>query len=356
MLEKPLNILCAREYYESIDDSVHFLLSKQIEAMGVEGFFDIQKKKILSKQGGQFIYAGLHHNVNNIKSKEGIDIVWLEEAHTISQNSLDVLIPTIRKDNSEIWISFNPDEASDPVYKEYVDTERENAFVQKVNYYDNPYFPEVLRSDMEYMKKTDPDRHRNIWLGECKEVSDAVVFKGKYEVADFNAPERTPFYFGSDFGFSIDPITLSRFYIIDRSLYIDYEAYKVGVEIDDTPAFYDTIPESRDRPIIADSARPELISYLRRQGFDIKKSKKGKNSPIEGIEFMRSFEKIYIHKRCKHTAIAFAKYSYKTDKAGDPTNVLDHKYSDIIDGIRYGLERVRKGTGKGSGSAGKLGL
>jgi phage terminase large subunit len=267
------------------------------------------------------------------------------------------LRPTIRKKGSRFFIVFNPDEENDPAYKMFVKNPIKGTNSVFVNYNDNKFFTDELKAEMEYDRKVDYDSSLTIWDGQCRKISDAVIFKGKYEVLDFEVDSDSYFYFGSDFGFSNDPLTLNRMSIKNNCLYIDYEVYKVGVEIDHTPALYDTIPEVRNYIIVGDSARPELISYLRRQGFNIRSSKKGAGSIVEGIEFIRSFEKIYIHPRCVNTLKEFSSYSYITDRiTGEITRKIEDKNNHIIDNIRYALERYRKGLKRNSVSASDLGL
>ena len=138
-------ILCAREIQKSIADSVHKLLRDQIYELGLDGFFEIYQKTITGINGSEFIFEGLHLNVRQIKSKEGIDIVWVEEAEKVSDDSWSFLIPTIRKDGSEIWVSFNPDSEEDPTYRRFITSPPDGAIIRKVGYKENPFFPEVLK-------------------------------------------------------------------------------------------------------------------------------------------------------------------------------------------------------------------
>jgi phage terminase large subunit len=290
------------------------------------------------------MFMGLRSDPHKIKSKEGIDICWAEEADRISQDSLDFLIPTIRKAGSELWFSYNPDDPKAPVHDMFVSNIHPNAYVRKVNYDQNPWFPDELRLEMEYDKRRDPDKYQHIWLGETRKQSESLVFKNKWKIGTFEAPEDTVFYYGADWGFSKDPTTLVRLYVDSdtRKLYIDYEAYQVGVEIDDIPRLFDKVPGSRKWAIIADSARPETISYLRNRGFDIDSARKGKGSIEDGVEFLKSYD-IIIHERCKHAIYEFGSYSYKKDKlTGEPLPVLEDKNNHIIDSARYALENVRK--------------
>lgn len=313
-----LRILCCREIQNSIRDSSYQILKDSAERLGITHNFTFKEAEIVNNlTGSRFIFSGLLRNENSIRSKEGIDIVWVEEASSVSKSSWDVLIPTIRKAGSEIWLTFNPLTFDDPTNK-FIDNPPPNAWVQKVNYTENPFFPDVLRQEMEYDKKNDYERYLHVWEGFPLTISDAQIFRGKYVVESFpddlwQSADRL--FFGADFGFAQDPSTLVRCFIYENRLYVDYEAYGVGVEIDELPQLYRSVPESDKWPIKADEARPETISYLaKRCGFNISGAKKWKGSIEDGIAYLKSFDKIVIHPRCKHTADEFRLYSYKTDK------------------------------------------
>jgi len=337
--EQPLRILCTREYQNSIADSVHRLISDQITALGLSPWFNITKASITSAAGSQFIFKGLQRSIQEIKSTEGIDIAWVEEAQAISEDSWEILIPTVRKDGSEIWISFNPDEETDPTYQRFVKNTPPDTIIQKVNWDDNPYFPEVLNRERLYMLKVDPEGYQHVWEGFCRQVTDAIILKGHYEVRTFDPPpEGTRLYYGADWGFSQDPTVLVRCWIQDNYLYVDYETYGVGIELDDIPERFETVPGAKQWPIKADSSRPETISHVRRRGFKISGAKKWSGSVEDGIAILKGFRKIIVHERCKHTAEECRLYSYKVDKQTNeilPT-ILD-KNNHCIDAIRYAL-------------------
>jgi phage terminase large subunit len=200
-----------------------------------------------------------------IKSTEGVDICWVEEAQMASHESWEVLIPTIRKERSEIWVSFNTGQETDPTYDRFVLNTPPDSIVRLVNYYDNPFHSSIMEKERLYLLKVDPEAHDHIWLGKPKKVSDACIFKGKFRVDSFETPEDVHLLYGSDFGFSQDPATLMRFFIHGRKLFIEYEAYEVGVDLDDLPAFYDRVPGSRSHKIKGDNSRPETIAYLKKK-------------------------------------------------------------------------------------------
>jgi len=173
---KPLRILCAREFQNSISESVHALLSDQIKALGLSDFYEIQNTTIIGKNGSAFYFAGLRHNVTKIKSFEGVDIVWCEEAQTISKSSWDTLIPTIRKEESEIWITFNPSLEADETYQRFVVKPPTSSIVVKINWSDNPWFPKVLEQEKDDLKAKDPDAYLTVWEGHCKQTLDGAIY------------------------------------------------------------------------------------------------------------------------------------------------------------------------------------
>lgn len=347
-------VLCGREFQNSINDSVHSLLRSQIEEMKLSHLFSIKQNSIESTCGSEFLFKGVRHNVNSIKSIPDIDILWLEEADTISQTSWDILIPTIRKDGSEIWCSYNPNKEDDPTHKKFVNTKNPpaNSYIVKVSYKNNPWFPEVLRKEMEYQYKVDPDLAMHIWEGECRTHSDAQIFKDKWEFRHFEVQDHWDGpYFGADWGFSTDPSILTRSYIDhnERILYVRNGSYGYGVELDDLPEFFSSVPMSRERLIRADNSRPETISYISRKGFNIEAARKWPGSVQDGITWLRSFQKIIIHTDCPNVRDEFKNYSYKVDRlTGDVTTDIIDLHNHGIDGLRYALEPLI--------SAGNLGI
>ena len=333
-----IRVLCTREMQNSIRDSVHKLLSDRITELGFEDDYIIQKDIIYSRCGSEIIFKGLKHNIKEIKSTQGIDICWVEEAEAVSEYSWVTLIPTIRKEDSEIWVSFNPENEKSPTYLRFVKNPPDDCISEELNFWDNKYFPEVLRREMEYDKRVDYDKYLHIWEGKCKHYGQDLIFKN-YVIEDFETPADAEFRFGADFGFSVDPSVLLRSFIIDKTLFIDYEAYGHGVEIEDLPDFYDSIPESRKWKITADSERPDTISFLSGKGFHIVGAKKGKGSVEDGITFIRGFERIVIHPRCKHTATDFGNYRWKRDKITQEILPIPAEGSDHApDAERYALE------------------
>ena len=334
-LERPIRILCTRELQKSIAESVHQLLSSCIESMGLSSLFNIQRDRIVGVNGSEFIFAGVRQNTNEIKSMEAITICWVEEAQAMSQQSLDVLIPTVRAPGSILIFTFNPFKDSDPVYVMSQNPD-EDTLVINANYTDNPFFPEELRKEMEHCKKTDYDKYLWVWEGKCLGISKAQIFRDKYEVKEFDTPDNALFFYGGDWGFSNDPTTVLRSFIVGNTLYIDYEAWKVGCDIEDTPALYDEVPGTAIYPIYADNSRPETISYMQSRRYNVIGAEKWPGCIEDGISYLRSFSKIVIHPRCVHTIEEFGLYQYKVDHQTNEIlrEPLD-KFNHCIDALRY---------------------
>jgi phage terminase large subunit len=340
-------VLCAREYQNSIADSVHRLLTDQIDAMELPGF-RITNKSIESATGSEFLFKGIRHNIKEIKSTEGVDDCWVEEAETVSQDSWDILLPTVfRKDKSRLIITFNPEDEENPTWKQFVATQRPKSIVTEVNYTENPCLPEKLRDQMEWCKKTDYEAYEHIWLGKPKKRSKATIFGGKYSVSVFETPKDVDrFFFGADWGFSDDPSTLIRCFIKNNTLFIDHEAWEQHVEFENYPDMYVKVPGSATWPIKADNSRPETISAVRRRGYNIEAARKWPGSVEDGISYLRSFDQIVIHERCVHMREEARLYSYKVDKTTKevlPT-IVD-KWNHCWDAVRYALDGYIKKDG-----------
>lgn len=346
LTQEGLRVVCVREYQVSLEQSVKRLLEDKITEHGVGGEFRVLNTHIETPGDGIIIFQGMQsHTAESIKSLEGYHRAWVEEAQNLSQRSLDLLRPTIREAGSELWFSWNPRKASDPVNDLLRPTPPPDSVVVRSNYYDNPFFPEVLRKEMEWDRQRDPDKYRHVWLGGYEERSEARVFKN-WKEQEFETPSDVAFLYGADWGFSVDPSVLVRCFVRGRQLFIDHEAYEIGCEIDHLGRLFDKVPGSRAWSIVADSARPETISYLQRHGYPkMVAAVKGKDSVKEGVIFLQNFN-IVVHPRCKHTIDELVNYSYKVDKKTEklvqpPT--LEDKKNHVIDSLRYAVEKLRHG-------------
>jgi phage terminase large subunit len=184
--QRSLRILCAREFQTSIKDSVHKLLCDQIIDLGLEGFYEITQASIRGKNGTEFAFVGLKNNVANVKSYEGVDICWVEEAQTTSRLSWNILIPTIRKEGSEIWVTFNPELETDETYQRFVLHPPENSVVQKINWSDNPWFPETLMLEKDALKMRDIEAYNTVWEGICRQTVDGAIFAREMQMAELD--------------------------------------------------------------------------------------------------------------------------------------------------------------------------
>ena len=345
--QQKTKVLCTRELQKSISESVHALLCEKIHDMGLDSFFTIQKDKIYGANGSVFIFAGVRQNVNEIKSMEGIDVCWVEEAQSMSRNSLDVLVPTVRAGGSIIIFTFNPFKDTDPVF---VDSQNpdENTLVIKANYNDNPFFPEVLRLDMERDKKNDYEKYLWVWEGQCLGLSDAQIFRGKYSVKEFETPRNAEFHYGADWGFANDPTAIIRSFVIGNTLYIDQCAGRVGCDLEDTPSLFNEVEGTSLYPIYADSARPETISFMRSKRYNVIAAEKWAGSVEDGIQYLRSFSEIVIHPRCRAVIEEFDLYQYKVDR--QTNEVLREpvdKFNHYIDALRYSHTVTMRGKNNG---------
>ena len=341
--ERPLRVLCARELQVSIQDSVHKLLAERIDAMGLSSFYDVQQAGIRGRNGAEFLFSGVRSNVTKIKSMEGIDRLWLEEAQSVSEASWSVLIPTIRKEGSEIWLTWNPDLDTDATWKRFIVLPPPDCLSIEVGWADNKWLSPELLAEKNYAYKIDAESASHVWGGQTRRNSQACVLRGRYTVesftpgAEWNGP-----YLGLDFGYSVDPSALVKCWINERKLYIEHEAYGVGVDIDDLPALLDRVPTAKEHTIRADNSRPETIAHLRRHGYPrVLPCVKGQGSVEDGVEHLRSYEQIVIHPRCTHFVDEARLWSWKVDRlSGDIMPVLASGWDHLMDATRYALEPI----------------
>ncbi len=342
-----IRVLCAREFQNSIKESVHRLLSDQIELMRLSDYYRILNSEIHGVTGTEFVFAGVRNNVTKIKSMEGIDICWVEEAEKVSENSWSILIPTIRKSGSELWVSFNPHEETDPTYKKFI-TNRDailkefpGSVIIETSWRDNPWLPKELEAEKNYLARVDKDAYDHVWGGQVQKRSSSQVMRGKCVLdsfvvgLDWNGP-----YYGIDWGFSTDPVTLIKMWIFNNRLYIEEEFWGLEVELDDLPKKFDSVSGAKEHTARADNSRPETIRHLQRHGYPrVEGASKWPGSIEDGISFLRAFEKIIIHPRCVHTDEESRTYKHKVDQlTGDVLPDIVDKNNHCWDAIRYALE------------------
>lgn len=347
IMDPHASIVCIREYQKSLKFSVKRLIESKIKDMKASSCFDIQRDEIRRRRGsGVMIFQGMQdHTADSIKSLDGFKIAWVEEAQNLSERSLTLLRPTIRAPKSSIWATWNPDQPTDAIDKLLRGPNPPpDSVVVEVNYNDNPFLPDVLREEMEYDRQHSPDAFDHVWCGAYNKKTKAQIFGGKWRVEaftpgdDWDGP-----YHGLDWGFSSDPTAAVRLWIHNGRLYVEYDASKRGLELDDTVEYLNQeIPGISKYRIIADNARPESISHCKRHGMPaIEGAVKGKGSVEDGIEFIRNFKEVVIHERCQETQREFRLYSYKVDKlSGDVLPEIVDAFNHVIDAIRYALEPV----------------
>lgn len=343
-VERHERVLCGREVQRSIKDSVKRLLDDEIERLGLSSAFVSTEAEIRGPNDSLFLFSGIKGNANGIKSIEGITTFWGEEAQAFSQASIDTVIPTIRAPNSRLIWTWNPDLETDPIDVMFrgKDGTPPSSIVREVNYTNNKWFPDVLRTEMEWDRSRDIDKYNHIWLGTYRRNSESRVFKN-WRVEAFDSPENVEYRLGADFGFSIDPSAALRCWIDGTQIHVDYEAYGLNVEIVNLPKLFMSIPDAEKWWMTADSSRPETISHLRNNGFPrIQSALKGARSLEEGVEFLKSYD-IVVHPRCQHLIDELTLYSYKLDSlTGQVTSILEDRDNHLIDALRYAVEGARR--------------
>lgn len=351
VLDPNKSMVCIREVQRSLKYSAKRLVEEKIRKLGVSDMFDIIETEIRSKRGkGIILFQGMKdHTAESIKSLEDFSIAWVEEAQSLSSRSLKLLRPTIRGENSELWFSWNPEHQTDPVDSFFRGKQGppDNSIVVKSNWYDNPFITETLREELDSdRKRLDPEDFAHIWEGAYNLKSDAIIFAGKYRIDDFT-PGRDwhgP-YHGMDFGFANDPTTATRSWVHDSRLYIEYDAGRDKLELDDTADYMrEKIPGIEKYVIRADSARPESISYLKRRGLPrIEPVRKWPGSVEDGIAHIKAYDEIIIHPRCTGTIKEMRLYSYKIDRiSGDVLPIVVDANNHYIDSVRYGVDPLIK--------------
>ena len=365
-------MLCCREVQKSIKESVKALIESKIYKMGLQDYFTITEYEIrCNHNSGKISFTGLRQQgagksaADNVKSYEGYDICWVEEAQTISKYSLDILLPTIRKPGSEVWFSYNRKEEGEPVHSKFVESEHvpEGTVHIYVNYWDNPWFPPELRQLMESDKANSLDDYNHIWCGLPQKRSKATIFT-RWRVAECEPTAEDKLFYGIDFGFYPDPCCALRLWLDHtlKRIYIDYTKYGTYLDPDMIgPDLLAKIPGSEHGKIMADSARPEIISKLIKNGYNVEGASKPPGSVDFGVSWLQSWE-IWIHPRCKdevcenHSKDLQRKkeefpnynivkemnnYKYKVDpQTGEVLPKIIDDFNHAIDTIRYALSKI----------------
>jgi phage terminase large subunit len=346
-LKEKCLILCTRHIQKSIAASSYSLLVKIIHEYELNQYFTIVENEIrCNRTGSKFIFQGLWQNLENIKSIEGVKYCWIEEGSSVTPEAFRVLIPTLRMENSQFYITFNPNSLNDEVYKMFITNIHPDALVIKINYNQNPFLTDTMIKEIDYMKEKDPDLFDWIYDGNIRSTTEATVLRN-IVIDTFDIDMARQNYYGLDYG-HIDPTVLIQCYIADNELYICREYYKTGLDPEQMKSALTSLEWALNQHIIADSARPELSKMLNASGrFQVTSARKSIGQPVKENAFkfamsmyLKQFNKIHIHAdNCPNAGREFLGWSYETDKNEIILEKLRDKDDHCVDSIIYALER-----------------
>jgi phage terminase large subunit len=364
--QRTLLIVCARQFQNSIRDSVKELIEAKIRNLGLVDQFTIYEREIIHKgTGSRFIFIGLDRNPESAKSLEGADICWVEEARTINARSMEILIPTIRKPGSEIWWSWNPEHEDDPVDDYFRGTTAKrkkkdwqpppDSLIRQVGIEDNPWFYNTtMPNEMWHMLNGNPTRYRHVWLGDYDNDYESKIFSN-IVIGRMDIPKNIAPRYGMDFGFGSDPSFVVKVYVINslRRIYIAKE-FMGRIPLRDLPSAMDTVVESRDDFIRADSSQPGTIDHLNSQGFNLVGAKKGPGSVKSGITWLQGYT-IFIDPECEHMREEARLYSWQVDRlTGKRLSVPVDAHNHGWDATRYATEDAQVEPDDTDGDGGSL--
>lgn len=328
-------VACFREFQNSIADSSYQLLADLIKEYNLKDFVITNNSIVNTLNGSDFIFKGLWNNEQSIKSIEGIDIAWVEEAQTVSEKSLEVLTPTVRKDGSQIIYTYNRLLEEDPVHKRLVLEGRPNTLIINVNYdiaLKYNMMPEVIRLEMEDDKAKRPGLYRHKWLGEPHNLERKIYTD--WEVIDSIPHEARLERYGLDFGYSNDPTAIVAIYKYNGGFILDEITYQKGLS---NKQIADTLINIDRALVIADSAEPKSIDEIKMYGVNVLPSLKGQGSINKGIQFVQD-QKISVTKRSNNILKEYRNYLWKIDKEGKIVNVPEDVFNHSLDAVRYALD------------------
>lgn len=333
-----IRVACFREFQNSIADSSHQLLKDLITEYQLTDFQVTDRAIINTVTGSDFIFKGLHHNEQNVKSTEGIDIAWVEEAQTISKSSIDVLTPTVRKDGSRIIYTYNRLLEEDPIHVRLVIEGRPNTLVINVNYdiaLKYGYMPEVIRLEMEDDKEKRPSLFKHKWLGEPN-ARERLIYR-EWAIIDDIPTEARLVRYGLDYGYTNDPSAIIAIYQYNGAYILDEILFQKGMS---NKQLADVLQNNEQALVIADSAEPKSNDEIRSYGINIIGAKKGNDSVNQGIQWVQS-QKIMVTRRSQNLIMERMNYLWKIDKDGRIINVPEHTFSHSMDAVRYGLDSMK---------------
>lgn len=334
-------IICARQFQNSIRDSSKELIERRIHDLGLDNQFTITDRYIFhNATKSQFIFIGLERNVESIRSLEGADVVWIDEARTISARSMEVLLPTIRKAGSELIWTWNPEQPEDPVDAYFrAGAPPPRSVIIRVDFSDNPFFKDTeMPNEMETLKRGNLARYKHVWLGEYDVRYESKVFPNA-KTGRVDVPANTPPKYGMDFGFGKDPAFIVKLYVLEASkqIYIANEAHG-AVAMERLPTMIRSVIHHDDDLIRCDSSQPIIIDFLQSRGLNTVPAKKGPGSVKSGILFLQSYE-IIIDPACEAMREEARLYSWMTDRLtqrvlSTPVDAHNHGW----DATRYAVE------------------
>lgn len=336
--QSKIRVACFREFQNSIADSSHQLLKDLINKYGLTDFKVTNTSIINTVNGSDFIFNGLHNNEQSIKSTEGIDIAWIEEAQTVSNTSLEVLTPTVRKPGSQLIYTYNRLLEDDPVHHRLVLEGRPNTLIINVNYdiaLKYKMMPDVIRLEMEDDRDKRPALYKHKWLGEPSS-SERKIYKDWAILEELPHEARLERY-GLDFGYSNDPTAIVALYKYNGGFILDEVCYQKGLS---NKQIADTLSNLDRALVIADSAEPKSIDEIKIYGINILPCIKGKDSINQGIQYVQD-QRISITKRSYNLIQEYNKYLWQVDKLDKVINVPEGGYDHCMDAIRYALDSYK---------------
>lgn len=338
-LERPTRVLCVREYQASIRDSVHHLLADQIERLGLAAHYDVGAQEITAANGSAILFGGLRRNPHSVRSTEGVDLCWIEEGQAITGTSWRTLDPTIRAPDSEIWVSMNPINADDALYRTFLaGAPPPRTLLARVSYADNPWLSDVTRDQIADLRQRDPEAYAHVWGGEPWTRADTQVLADRCHVesfdvgADWDGP-----YLGVDFGFAKDPTVIVVIWRHADRLYVSHADGGVGWDLDTMARRFAAIPHTTAHTMRCDAARPETIHELTRRGFRAVAAPKWSGSVADGVAYLRGYAEIVISPACAQVMDELRLYRYATNDAGDVLPKIVDTHNHYADAMRYAL-------------------
>lgn len=342
--QSKIRVGCFREFQNSMVESSHQLLSDLIKKYKLTDF-EVTNNSIINKvTGSDFLFKGLWNNEQTIKSIEGIDIAWVEEAQTVSNSSIEVLTPTVRNEGSQIIYTYNRLLEDDPVHQRLVIEGRPNTLVINVNYdtaMKYGWMPSVLILEMEDDKEKRPSLYKQKWLGEPTS-SERKIYKDWAFIDEIPHEARLERY-GIDFGYSNDPTVIVAIYYYNGGYILNEICHQKGLS---NKQIADILKNHPTALVVADSAEPKSIAEIASYGITIVGADKGKDSVVHGIALVQA-QRVSVTKSSHNIVKSYKNYLWKVDKLDKIINEPDHLFSDAMDAIRYGLCSVVKDGSSG---------